>query len=443
MTMYELIDKKKNGKSLTRDELYYIVNGYTLGNIPDYQMSAFLMAVCFNGMTNDETYYLTMAMKESGDELDLSQVNGTVTDKHSTGGVGDKVSLVMGPMVAACGVPVAKMSGRGLGHTGGTIDKLESFTGFNVSPTDEEFIKNVNEIGISWAGQTANLAPADKKIYALRDVTATVDSIPLIASSIMSKKLASGAEGIVLDVTYGSGAFMKNTEDAVKLAELMIDIGTKEGRKMSAVITNMDEPLGYAVGNSIEVIEAIECLKGNGPEDVMEAAYALGSHMLVLSGKCSDMSLAGEMLQKTIIDKIALKKMAQWVERQGGCSDMVYDTSLFERAKIQDIISFDDEVFENEPQTPLYVSAINGKTVGLAVQVLGGGRSTKDEKIDLSVGVRLLKKTGDTIKKQEPFAIIYANNEKKCETAKKMIKEAFGISSKKPEKTKVIFREIY
>lgn len=437
MTMYELIDKKKNGKTLTKKELYYIVNGYTDGSIPDYQMSAFLMAVCFSGMTREETYNFTMAMKESGDELDLSGVNGIVVDKHSTGGVGDKVSLVMGPMVAACGVPVAKMSGRGLGHTGGTIDKLESFSGFNTSPSDEEFIRNVNEIGISWAGQTSNLAPADKKIYALRDVTATVDSIPLIASSIMSKKLASGAKGIVLDVTYGSGAFMQSTSEAIELAELMIAIGRKENRKMSAVITDMDEPLGFAVGNSIEVIEAIECLKGNGPKDVMEAAYALGSHMLVLNGKCHDTSTAGKMLEATIACGTAIDKMAQWVERQGGNKAMVYDTTLFKKAEIERVITY------NGITSPLYISAINGKAIGTAVQLLGGGRSTKDEKIDLSVGVKLLKKTGDTIQKQEPLAIIYANDESKCNLAMKAVLKAFEISDKKREKRRIVFREIY
>ena len=437
MTMYELIDKKKNGEALTREELYYIVQGYTNGSIPDYQMSAFLMAVCFAGMTGEETCYFTMAMKESGDELDLSGIDGTVVDKHSTGGVGDKVSLVMGPMVAACGVPVAKMSGRGLGHTGGTIDKLESFTGFNVSPTEEEFIRNVNEIGISWAGQTANLAPADKLIYALRDVTATVDSIPLIASSIMSKKLASGAKGIVLDVTYGLGAFMKNTDDAVRLAELMLDIGCREGRKMSAVITDMNEPLGFAVGNSIEVIEAIECLRGTGPKDVMEVAYALGSHMIILNGKCKEINQAKEMLEKTIVSGAAIEKMAQWVERQGGSRAMVYDNTLFEKAKIERVIKY------NGGKEKAYISSINGKAIGIAVQMLGGGRSTKEEKIDLSVGVRLLKKTGDDIEKQEPVAVIYANDEIKCDLAEKTIMEAFGISDQKIQNESKIFMEIF
>ena len=456
MTMYELIDKKKEGKELTKNEIYYIVKGYTDGNIPDYQMSAFLMAVCFVGMTREETYYFTMAMKESGDELDLSGVKGMVVDKHSTGGVGDKVSLVMGPMVAACGVPVAKMSGRGLGHTGGTIDKLESFSGFNVSPTEKEFIRNENELGISWAGQTVSLAPADKKIYALRDVTATVDSIPLIASSIMSKKLASGAGGIVLDITYGSGAFMKNTDDAVELAELMLDIGRKEGRKMSAAITDMNEPLGYAVGNSIEAAEAVECLKGNGPEDVMEVAYTLGSHMLVLNGKCRELSQARQMLEETISSGTALKKMAQWIERQGGNKAMVYDTTLFKKAEIERVIKYTGEnpafltkgnnpeaSYTFEKASQLYVSSINGKAIGNAVQILGGGRAAKDEKIDLSVGVRLLKKTGDIIKKQEALAIIYANNEEKCNLAEEIVREAFGISDKKIQKRNKIFREIF
>ncbi|MFQ9934588.1 MAG: thymidine phosphorylase [Lachnospiraceae bacterium] len=360
MNMYELIDRKKNNGELKRKELYYIVNGYTNGDIPDYQMAAFLMAVCFNGMSEEETYNFTMAMKESGDELDLSGIKGAVVDKHSTGGVGDKVSLVMGPMVAACGVPVAKMSGRGLGYTGGTIDKLESFTGFNTSPSVHEFIKNVNDIGISWAGQTANLAPADKKIYALRDVTATVDSMPLIASSIMSKKLAAGAAGIVLDVTYGTGAFMENPKEAEMLARLMIKIGRRQGKKMAAVITDMNEPLGCAVGNSIEVIEAINVLNGKGPDSVLEVALVLGSHMLLLNGRCSSLSEAKALLLNTIKNGSALKKMAQWVERQGGNGEMVYNTELFKKAAIEKQILYTGKDGESENRGMAeYVSASN------------------------------------------------------------------------------------
>lgn len=444
MNMYELIDRKKNNGELKRKELYYIVNGYTNGDIPDYQMAAFLMAVCFNGMSEEETYNFTMAMKESGDELDLSGIKGAVVDKHSTGGVGDKVSLVMGPMVVACGVPVAKMSGRGLGYTGGTIDKLESFTGFNTSPSVHEFIKNVNDIGISWAGQTANLAPADKKIYALRDVTATVDSMPLIASSIMSKKLAAGAAGIVLDVTYGTGAFMENPKEAEMLARLMIKIGRRQGKKMAAVITDMNEPLGCAVGNAIEVIEAINVLNGKGPDSVLEVALVLGSHMLLLNGRCSSLSEAKALLLNTIKNGSALKKMAQWVERQGGNDEMVYNTELFKKAAIEKQILYTGKDGESENRGMAeYVSAINGKAVGMAVTRLGGGRTGKDDIIDLSVGVRLLKKTGDIVKKGDILGVIYANTMEAAGEAEDMVLKAYSFSDKKVENTSVIFAEIY
>lgn len=444
MNMYELIDRKKNNGELKRKELYYIVNGYTNGDIPDYQMAAFLMAVCFNGMSEEETYNFTMAMKESGDELDLSGIKGAVVDKHSTGGVGDKVSLVMGPMVASCGVPVAKMSGRGLGYTGGTIDKLESFTGFNTSPSVHEFIKNVNDIGISWAGQTANLAPADKKIYALRDVTATVDSMPLIASSIMSKKLAAGAAGIVLDVTYGTGAFMENPKEAEMLARLMIKIGRRQGKKMAAVITDMNEPLGCAVGNAIEVIEAINVLNGKGPDSVLEVALVLGSHMLLLNGRCSSLSEAKALLLNTIKNGSALKKMAQWVERQGGNGEMVYNTELFKKAAIEKQILYTGKDGESENRGMAeYVSAINGKAVGMAVTRLGGGRTGKDDIIDLSVGVRLLKKTGDIVKKGDILGVIYANTMEAAGEAEDMVLKAYSFSDKKVENTSVIFAEIY
>lgn len=418
LNMYQLIEKKKNNIGLTKEELYYIVEGYTKDEIPDYQMSAFLMAVCFNGMNKDEIYNFTMAMKESGEELDLSEINGVVVDKHSTGGVGDKVSLVMGPMVAACGVPVAKMSGRGLGYTGGTIDKIESFEGFNTNPKIEEFIRNVNEIGMSLAGQTANLAPADKKIYALRDVTATVDSMPLIASSIMSKKLAAGAGGIVLDVTYGSGAFMKTREEAEELGKIMEDIGLRNGRKMSVVITSMEEPLGYAVGNAIEVEEAIQVLRGHGPEDVLNVALALGVEMLLLNGCCCDRASGKEMLLETIKNGKAIEKMAQWIERQGGRKEQVFNPLLLPRAEIEKIILY-------KGNDVAQVKKIDAKLIGQAVQILGGGRSKKEEKIDLSVGVRLNKKVGNWVEKGDALGIIYGNDLHRINMAYETIVNAY------------------
>ncbi len=435
MRMYDIIEKKKNGYSLSKAEIDHVIDGYTSGNIPDYQMSALLMAICFIGMSNEEIYNLTIAMRDSGEILDLSKVEGIKVDKHSTGGVGDKASLVLGPMVAACGVPVAKMSGRGLGHTGGTIDKLESFTGFDITPSGDDFIERVNKHKISWAGQTANLAPADKKIYALRDVTATVDSLPLIASSIMSKKLASGADAIVLDVTCGNGAFMKSEEDAVELANIMIDIGKRAGKKMSAVITNMDEPLGNTVGNSIEVIEAIQTLKGEGPKDVLDVSLALGSHMLVLGGKCRDLETARNMLLMTIKDKSALDKMAEWVKSQGGNDKMVYDTSLFELGKYEVDVIYNGEA-------GFYVNEINTTQIGLAAMVLGGGRLKKDDVIDLSVGVKIVSKIGKKLKNKEIISKIYANNEKTACEAKKIIKNAYSYSEKCPKIKGSVISEI-
>lgn len=432
--MYELIDKKKNGEKLTRDEIYYIVDGYTNGKIPDYQMSAFLMAVCFQGMNDEEIYHFTMAMTESGETIDLSSVNGKVIDKHSTGGVGDKVSLILGPLVAACGVPVAKMSGRGLGHTGGTIDKLECFDGFDVSPSEDEFMRNVNTIGISWAGQTSKLAPADKKIYALRDVTATVDCIPLIASSVMSKKLASGAAGIVLDVTYGSGAFMKDTDSAMELARVMVDIGKKNGKEMAAVITNMDEPLGYAVGNNLEVIEAIECLRNKGPEDVMAVTYALGSHMLVMNGRCSDMEEAKILLKEKITDGSAYRKMKEWISTQGGNADLVDNPELFEKAPY-----VFDVIYEGAKG---YVEAIDGKKIGLAVQRLGGGRTSKDDIIDKTVGVVLCKKVGNSLENGDILARIYSKNEEMASRAKKMLLDAYNTGNNKVVPKAPVYAEI-
>ena len=332
MRMYDLIEKKKTGKELSTEEIRFMVLHYTKGEIPDYQMSAMTMAVCFQGLSERETLDLTLAMRDSGDCLDLSGIHGVKADKHSTGGVGDKTSLVLAPIIAALGIPMAKMSGRGLGHTGGTIDKLECFPGFTTALSEETFIENVNRIQIAIAGQTANLAPADKKLYALRDVTATVDQLSLIASSIMSKKLASGSDVIVLDVKTGSGAFMKKEEDAKKLAQTMVSIGTMAGKKIAAVITDMDQPLGNAVGNSLEVVEAMESLSGRGPKDLMEVVYALGSKILMLADAAASETEAVEKMKACVANGSAKQKMAEFVEAQGGDASYVWDTELFPKA---------------------------------------------------------------------------------------------------------------
>ena len=380
MRMYDLIMKKRNGGTLSRDEIFFMIEGYTKGNIPDYQMSAMMMAIYFNGMNEKETAALTMAMAESGDQLDLSGIQGIKVDKHSTGGVGDKTSLALTPMVSACGVKIAKMSGRGLGHTGGTIDKLESFQGFSTSLSEEAFIDQVNRIGISIIGQTKNLAPADKKLYALRDVTATVDNMSLIASSIMSKKLAAGADAIVLDVKTGSGAFMKEEADAMLLAGEMMTIGKNAGRKMMAVISDMDQPLGNAVGNALEVKEAIETLKGHGPADFTELCMTLGSCMLMVAEIAENEQQAREMLKEAVDSGKALDKLAELVEAQGGDKRMVYETDLLPKASsITPLLSEKDG----------YVEKIQCDEVGICSLILGGGRETKESAIDLSVGIVL------------------------------------------------------
>lgn len=418
MRMYDLISKKKNGEALTEEEIKYIINGYTEGTIPDYQMSAFLMAVCLKKMNMEETIALTMAMAHSGDMLDLTAIHGIKVDKHSTGGVGDKTSLVVGPMVAALGVPVAKMSGRGLGHTGGTIDKLESFKGFSTSLSEEQFFENVNRMKLAIIGQTANLAPADKKIYALRDVTATVDNVSLISSSIMSKKLASGADVIVLDVKTGSGAFMKTFEGSVELAQTMVDIGNGVGRETYAVISDMNQPLGCAVGNNLEVIEAIDTLKGNGPEDLLDASLTLASYMLLGAKIATTESMAREMLLQTIKDGSALEKFAEFVRAQGGDDAPVYDTGLFEKAKL----SLDVKATKEG-----YINHIHTDEIGMTSLILGGGRETKDSIIDLSVGMKIYKKIGDKVDKSTTLATLYANDEKKLEAARERFLNAYSI----------------
>ena len=426
MRMYDLIMKKRNGSTLSEEEIKFMINSYTMGEIPDYQMSAMMMAIYFQGMTQEETLALTMAMAESGDTLDLSGIAGIKVDKHSTGGVGDKTSLALTPMVAACGAKVAKMSGRGLGHTGGTIDKLESFPGFSTGIEIDAFEKNVNEIGISIMGQTKDLAPADKKLYALRDVTATVDQISLIASSIMSKKLASGADAIVLDVKTGSGAFMKTLPDSVALAQEMTRIGNGAGRKTIAVISDMDQPLGLAVGNILEVQEAIATLRGEGPEDFTELCMCLGSYMLVAAGTAENETEARTMLKEVIDNGKALDKLAEFVKAQGGDPSYVYEPEKFELAKICE---------EIPAPCDGYIQKIVCDEIGICSLILGGGRETKESEIDLSVGLVLHKKVGDKVEAGESLATIYANDAEKCRQAKERFLAAYTIApeEKKPE----------
>ena len=431
MRMYDLILKKKQGGELSTDEIRYMIEGFTEGSIPDYQMSAMTMAICFRGMTPRETVDLTLAMRDSGDVLDLSGIKGVKVDKHSTGGVGDKTSLALTPIIAALGVPVAKMSGRGLGHTGGTIDKLECFDGFTTALSEEQFAGNVNTIGIAIAGQTANLAPADKKLDALRDVTATVDQMSLIASSIMSKKLASGSDAIVLDVKTGNGAFMKKLEDSRALAKEMVSIGTMAGKKTVAVITDMDQPLGRAVGNSLEVREAIDTLRGEGPADFKEVVFALGSQMLMLAGRAADEKEARALMEGVIEDGSALDKFAQFVRAQGGDAAPVYDTSLLPVA---------GKTLEVTAKESGYVHRILAEDIGIACMTLGGGRETKESAIDLSVGIILEKKNGDAVSDGEVLATIYGNDDAKMQAAYEKIAHAYEIA-KEPAAFVPVVRE--
>ena len=429
MKMYDLILKKKRGYELSKEEIRYIIENYTNGQIPDYQMSALLMAICFQDMTAEETVNLTLAMAESGDMLDLSAINGIKVDKHSTGGVGDKTSLVLGPMVASLGVPVAKMSGRGLGHTGGTIDKLESFTNFHTNISNEDFIKNVNEIHMSIVGQTANLAPADKKLYALRDVTATVDKLCLIASSIMSKKLASGADAIVLDVKTGDGAFMKTLDDSIALAEAMVSIGKLAGKNTAAIISEMDQPLGNAVGNILEVKEAIDTLKGNGPEDLVELVLTLGSYMVVAAKKAETIEKAREMLKRSLTDGSALDTFKRFIVAQGGNAEEVMNPELLAKATyIEEVVCQDSG----------WVSKIHTEEIGRISLLLGGGRETKESEIDLAVGLILHKKHGDYVKSGDSLATIHANDLEKLAQAKERLRNAYILSDNEIQKHPVI-----
>ena len=432
MRMYDIIMKKRNGFPLTKEEIYYFVDGFTNGTIPDYQASALLMAIYFQHMNYEETLNLTMAMADSGEHLDLSGISGIKADKHSTGGVGDKTTLVLAPMVAAVGVKTAKMSGRGLGHTGGTIDKLESFPGFSTTLSQEQFVKNVNDIGLAVTGQTGNITPADKKIYALRDVTGTIDNISLIASSIMSKKLAAGADVIVLDVKTGNGAFMKNIKDATELAKTLVDIGNGAGKKTYAVISEMNEPLGCAIGNSLEVIEAIDTLKGNGPRDLYNLCIELGSLMVAASDQNISLEQAKQILKKTIEDGSAYRKFKEFIESQGGNpSDVDNCHDLIKVNQVLDIKSFQSG----------YIAGIQTENIGNAVMMLGGGRQKKGDSIDHSVGVIIKKKVGEQVKEGESLATVYINNTDNLDTALDLIKSSFEFSEdiiKEPELIKGI-----
>ena len=429
MRMYDLILKKRGGGELSGEEIRFMVRGYTEGSIPDYQMSSMMMAIFFRGMSERETLALTMEMEHSGDTIDLSGIRGIKVDKHSTGGVGDKTSLALTPMVAACGITVAKMSGRGLGHTGGTIDKLESIPGFSTELSVEQFTEQVNRIGIAIMGQTKNLAPADKKLYALRDVTATVDQMSLIASSIMSKKLAAGADAIVLDVKTGSGAFMKTEEDSFALAREMVKIGNGAGRKTVAVISDMDQPLGRAIGNALEVEEAIETLKGNGPADFVELCLTLGTQMLLLGGKAESEEEARRMLLGTISDGSALEKLAALVAAQGGNPQAVYDTGLLPKASL---------VYEWKADTAGYVSHITCDEVGICSLLLGGGREIKESSIDLSVGIVLYKKVGDAVSAGDTVAVLYANDADRLAQAGERLRGAYTFSAEAPMRRELI-----
>ncbi len=420
--MYDIIDRKKNGEELTKSEIEYSVGGFTRGEIPDYQASALLMAIWFCGMNDRELADLTLSMAHSGDMINLDAVDGFTVDKHSTGGVGDKTTLIVAPAVAACGGKVAKMSGRGLGFTGGTIDKLESIPGFNTSVGEKEFIDNVNKIGLCIAGQTGEIAPADKKIYALRDVTATVDSIPLIASSIMSKKLAAGSKGIVLDVKCGSGAFMKTYEDAKLLAEKMTAIGQRAGRKTVALITNMDIPLGRAVGNALEVKEAVKILKNEQKDELYEVSVALAAHMLSLVNS-KDIYECEKMIRLAIENGSALEKLKEAVGAQGGDISYIDDTSKFIDVSV---------CIEYKAEKSGYINKIDAQKIGRASVLLGAGREKKDDVIDFGAGIYLCKKTGDEVREGDTVARLYTNKNEYADSALAVIKEAFDYSQKKP-----------
>ncbi|MBE6541663.1 MAG: thymidine phosphorylase [Ruminococcaceae bacterium] len=431
MRMYDIIAKKKHGCVLSDEEIKFFIDGYTSGSIPDYQASALCMAICFKGMTDEEAAQLTFHMMHSGDTVDLSALPNTA-DKHSTGGVGDKTSLIIAPTAAVLGLSVAKMSGRGLGHTGGTIDKLESIPGFRTTLTSEEFMSQVKNIGVAIIAQSGNLAPADKKLYSLRDVTATVDSLPLIASSIMSKKLASGAETIVLDVKYGSGAFMKTPEDATHLAEVMVNIGKANGRKMCALITDMDKPLGKNIGNSLEIIEAVEVLRGESKGELYDVCVALISNMLSISTGIS-YAEAEEKTKDAIDSGRSYKKFLEWISAQGGDVSYITENKL-PVGKFNDVVAADCSG---------YIAHLDAECIGSAACALGAGRVTKDDSPDLSAGIIIEKNVGDYVQKGETLATLYTSDSTKLESAKKAILSCIKYSDKQPESNPIIYKTVY
>lgn len=432
MRMVDLINKKKEGKVLSKDEIEFIVSGYVNGSIPDYQMTAFLMAVYFKGMNREEISNLTLSYVNSGNTVDLSGIKGIKVDKHSSGGVGDKISLIVIPLVAAVGIPVAKMSGRGLGHTGGTIDKLEAIEGFNTNLDYDTFINNVNKYKMAIAGQTANLTPADKKTYALRDVTGSVDSIPLIASSIMSKKIAAGADAIVLDVKVGSGAFMKSLDKAKELAETMVSIGKALNRKTIAIITNMNEPLGHEIGNANEVREAMEVLKGNGAEDETIVALTIAAYMALLGGAFKDFDSAYEKLKDIIKSGKAIEKFKEFIKIQGGDTEIIDKPDKLPNSKYH---------VEIKAKESGYIEAIKADNIGVAAMLLGAGRRTKDDKIDFAAGITVVKKYGDIVNKGDTIFILHTNMEK-CTEAKNIVETSYKIGKEKPEAIKYIYEVI-
>ena len=432
MRMYDLINKKKRGEPLTEEEIRFFISEYTEEKIPDYQVSALLMAICLNGMNEEETCILTDAIANSGDSVDLSEFKNLSADKHSTGGVGDKTTLIVAPLAAALGCKVAKMSGRGLGHTGGTIDKLESFPGYRVNISKEEFKKQVKDIGVAVISQSGNLAPADKKLYALRDVTATVDSIPLITSSIMGKKLPSGAHSIVLDVKCGSGAFVKTPEDAEILASSMVNIGNMCGRKTAALITNMDIPLGYSIGNILEVKEAIETLRGNGPSDLTEICICLAAAMASLSLSIS-YDDAKEKAEKALYSGAALLKFKEWIDAQGADVKLIDNTDLFPKA------SFERKIIADKSG---YILKMNAETIGLSAMELGAGRKTKDDKIDYTAGIVLNKKSGDRVAAGDVLATLFTNDSEALINAEKLFLSSILFTDKEPENQKLIYKTV-
>ena len=433
MVFVDIIEKKKNGLKLTREELEFFIDGYVKGVIPDYQVSALLMAIVLKGMDDEETTALTTAMLNSGPRMDLSGIKGFKVDKHSTGGVGDDTTLLVAPLVAACGCKVAKMSGRGLGFTGGTLDKLESIPGFNVFLDNDTFVKNVSKVGLSIMGQTADLVPADKKLYALRDVTGTVQSLPLIASSIMSKKIAMGTDAVVLDVKTGNGALLPNLKDSIKLADIMVRIGKATGLKTAAVVTDMNQPLGNCIGNALSVEEAIHVLRDNIECDIKTISLTLAAKMLILGGICESDSEAMMMLEEKLASGQALVKLAQMIQTQGGDPNVVDDTSILPHAKEQIAVSADSTG---------YVSEIITREVGSAASLLGAGRMTKEDVIDPAVGIVIKKRLGDYVKKGETLAIFHVNDKKNYEEAVARFKKAYTISKTQPDELPLIYTVI-